>query len=370
VAGPHNMTYWAIDKAGNRCEDGALWFFVDSDGPTTTINYEGTGFTSGDKVFVVPSTSVVLTAGDEASGVSYIEYNLDKRSYTHYSSPLKFTTGTHSLVFRAVDKVGNTGAEQSMTIMVDAITPTTRTDGEFSSVSKDDITIGLVATDAESGVASTYFRVLREKDRTGDFQAGNSLIVEASSGDWNYTVQYYSVDRVGNTEKTRELNVRIDTQVALTLAFEGTPSVSSSKYLLEGKTEPGAKVTIGIIDVQVSADGSFSQEVELKPGKNTLVLEVTDPAGNTRSQTVTVTYNQPVASADWFLPLLVVVIIAGAVGGGDFWYMRGNKGGRPPARAPPARGPPRAPQRPPVPPARAPQPRMAPAKAAPRPPMP
>jgi hypothetical protein len=353
------MTYWATDKAGNRCVDSTVWFFVDIDAPATGISYEGSGYTSGDKVFVIPGASVILTASDEGSGVNYIEYSLDKRSYTHYSSPLKFTTGTHSLVFRAVDKVGNTEAEQSVTIMVDAITPTTRTDGDFSAVSKEDIVVGLVATDAESGVAGTYFRVLREKEKTGDFQPGASVTVEASLGDGNYTVQYYSIDRVGNTEKTKELKVRIDTQVAFALGFEGNPAVSSSKYLIVGKTEPSARIAIGIETVQVAADGSFSQEVGLKPGINKFVLEITDQAGNVKDQTVTITYNPPLASADWFLPLLVVVIIAGVVGGGAWFYMRGKKGERPTARASPARRPPpRTPPRPPVPPARAAQGRM------------
>jgi hypothetical protein len=395
--GPHNMTYWATDKAGNKGEDGLLWFFVDPEAPATVISYDGPGFISGDNVFVTAATSVVLTSADAASGVNYIEYNLDKKTYVHYAAPLKFTTGTHSLVFRAVDKVGNTEPEQTVTITVDTLAPTTRTDGDFSTVSKDDITVGLVATDLDSGAAQTFYRVLFEKEKTGDYQTGTTVTVQASSGDGNYTIQYYSVDHVGNVEKVKELKVKIDTQVVLQLGFVGTPSVSSSKYLLEGKTEPGAKMTIGIEDVQVSADGSFSQELELKPGKNMIVLEITDQAGNTKDQTVTVTYNQPVASADWFLPMVVIIIIVCVVGGAAFMYMRGKKGASPPSRQPqrralppvpsarpppvkipPARGPPvRAPpvppakappaRVPPAPPARTPLPKAPPAKAPPRP---
>ena len=357
--GSHNMTYWATDKAGNKGDDGQLWFVVDSEAPATVISYEGTGFTSGDKVFVTVSTSVVLTATDAASGLNYIEYNLDKRSIVHYLAPLRFTTGTHSLVFRAVDKVGNTETEQAVTIIVDTLGPTTRTDGDFSTVSKDDIIMGLVATDLDSGVAQTFFRVLREKEKTGDFQAGTTVTVEASSGDGNYTIQYYSVDRVNNAEKVKELRVRIDTQVALKMAFEGTPSVSVSKYLLEGKTEPGAKITIGINDVLVSADGSFAQEMTLKPGKNTIHLLITDQAGNTRDEAVTVTYNQPVGSADWFLPMVIIIVVVAVVGGAAYMYMRGKKRAKPPTRPPQGRAPP---------PARAPPARAPPARPLPVPP--
>ena len=357
--GPHNMTYWATDKAGNKCEEGALWFFVDGESPTTVMSFEGPGFISGDKMFVTAQSFVVLTATDTGSGVNYIDYSLDKRSFSHYSAPLKFTAGSHNLVFKAQDKVGNIELEQTVTIIVDTLAPTTRTDGDFSTISKDDITVGLAPTDLDSGVAQTFFRVLREKERTGDFQAGTTVTVEASSGDGNYTVQYYSVDRVGNTEKVKELKLRIDTQVVLTLGFEGTPSVSSSKYILEGKTEPGAKMTIGINEVAVSADGSFSQELDLKPGKNTIVLEITDQAGNTRDQAVTVTYNQPVASADWFLPLVIIIVVVAVVGGAAYMYMRGKKGAKPPAKQPQGRAPP------PAPPARAPPPKVPPTRAPP-----
>jgi len=363
-AGPHNMTYWATDKAGNKCEDATFWFVVDSQAPETVLSCEGASRISGGRVYIVPSTQVILSSLDGASGVNYIEYNLDKRAYTRYSVPLKFPSGSHSLSFRAVDKVGNIEAEQTVSLIVDAMAPVTRTDGDFSTISKEDITFGLVATDGESGVQTTYFRILREKDRTGDFQPGTSVTVEASQGDGNYTIQYYSVDYVGNNEKTKELKVRIDTQVALQMAVSGIPAVDTSKYLIEGKTEPGARIMIGIDSVQVSADGSFAQEVDLKPGKNKFVLDITDMAGNTRQQTVNVIYNQPVAAADWFLPLIVMIVIAVLVGAGAYMYRRGRKGGMPPARAPPPRGPPqRVPQRPPVPPARTPQGRMPPPRA-------
>jgi hypothetical protein len=127
--------------------------------------------------------------------------------------------------------------------------------------------------------------------------------------------------------------------------------VSDKNFLLAGKTEPGAKMTAGNADVLLAADGSFTQEVELKTGQNRITIGITDKAGNTLTKTITITYNEPVVSAGWFLPLLVVIVVAGAVGAGGFLHMRRKKGARPLAKMPKGRPPS----------ARAPQPRAPPA---------
>jgi hypothetical protein len=85
-------------------------------------------------------------------------------------------------------------------------------------------------------------------------------------------------------------------------------------------------MTVGVNDVQLSTDGSFAHELSLKPGKNKVVITITDPAGNTLSKTVYITYNEPVTTTGWFLPLILVVVIAAAAGAGVFLYMRRSKG--------------------------------------------
>jgi len=336
--GTHNMTYWCTDKAGNKGDAGSLWFFVDSETPQTSLSCEGPNWILGDKTFVTASTSISLTAVDSSSGINWMEYNLDKRGYVHYTAPIKFTTaGTHSLLYRSVDKVGNVEAEKSVTVVVDTTSPNTRPEGDYSTTSNTDISITLGATDTESGVAGTFFRVTRERGKAGDYQAGNTVLIEAGSDgseDGNYTIQYYSVDNVNNVERVKELKVRIDTRVALQFGFTGEPSVSESGYLLEGKTEPGARMTVGSNDVQLSADGSFAQELELKPGRNKVTITITDPAGNTFTKTITITYNEPVTNIGWFLPLMIVVVIAAAAGAGVFLYMRKSKGAASPQEPP------------------------------------
>ena len=65
------------------------------------------------------------------------------------------------------------------------------------------VTVTLSATDALSGVASTWYKV----------DAGGWTLYTAafSPGDGNHTVQYYSIDHAGNTENTKSVTIKVDT---------------------------------------------------------------------------------------------------------------------------------------------------------------
>lgn len=69
--------------------------------------------------------------------------------------------------------------------------------------------------------------------------------------------------------------------------------VFDSTLPLKGTTEKDAKLKVKIgsqsIDIKVGADGSFTQNVVLQPGANTIVITATDPAGNSKDYTYTVT---------------------------------------------------------------------------------
>jgi hypothetical protein len=326
--GYHNMTYWGVDKAGNTGETGTLWFFVDSEAPVTTAVYDGPVVTAGGKVFVSPQTAISLSTSDAGSGVSKTEYKLDNQAYKAYTEPLKLTTaGQHTILYRSSDKLGNSEAESTLKVTVDTTAPVTK--GTASSVlSKEDITVSLSATDADSGVCATFYRVLKEKETAGDYQSGTEVVIAAKddgTADGNYTVQYYSVDMLGNKEAVKELKVKIDTVVFLQLTNKEKETVSKDHYTVEGKAEPGSKVTVNSEPVTLSGDGSFSYEVVLKPGGNKVTAQATDIAGNTASKTVDVTYNEPATGMGMLIPLVAVVAAAACAGVGALLWMRKKK---------------------------------------------
>jgi hypothetical protein len=326
--GHHNMTYWSFDKAGNKGDSGTLWFFVDNEAPVTTVNYDGPMATAGGKIFVSPQTAISLVTSDAGSGVNRTEYKLDNLAYKAYSEPLKLSTaGQHTILFRSSDKVGNSEAETTLKVTVDTAAPVTKATAS-AQLSKEDIEVSLSATDADSGVCGTYYRVVKDKATPGDFQSGTDLVIAAKedgSADGNYTIQYYSADMIGNKETVKELKVKMDTTVLLQLTKEVKQSVGNDHYTVEGKTEPGSKVTVNGETVTLSADGSFSAEVSLKAGGNKVTVQATDPAGNTASKTVDITYNEPATGTGLLIPIVAVVVIAGCAGAGALLWMRKKK---------------------------------------------
>jgi hypothetical protein len=326
--GHHNMTYWSFDKAGNRGDSGTLWFFVDSEAPVTTVGYDGPMATAGGKIFVSPQTAISLVTSDAGSGVNRTEYKLDSQAYKPYTDSLKLSTaGQHTILYRSSDRVGNSEAETMLKFTVDATPPVTKATAS-AQLSNEDIEVSLSASDADSGVCGTYYRVVKEKATAGDFQSGTDIVIEAESdgtADGYYAIQYYSVDLLGNKEAVKELKVKLDTTVLLQLTKEGKQSVGNDHYTVEGKTEPGSKVTVNGETVTLSANGSFSAEVSLKAGGNKITVQATDPAGNTASKTVDVTYNEPATGTGLLIPIVAVVVIAGCAGAGALLWMRKKK---------------------------------------------
>jgi len=71
------------------------------------------------------------------------------------------------------------------------------------------------------------------------------------------------------------------------------PQLTTSKAVLEGRTEPGARVQLNGEELTVDEGGHFITSLALQPGMNTLELSATDRAGNEVSLTSVLVYEQP-----------------------------------------------------------------------------
>ena len=329
TSGPHELAFWSTDFSGNNETPKEFDFLVDGDAPATAVRFEGPYCISGTKAYITVKTAISLEAADNASGVARIEYNLDNKGYVTYSKPIGFdSAGTHTLVFRSVDNVGNVEGANTVTAIVDSQAPVTKVvAGDL--ISNKDITIQFNANDTESGVSATYFRVVRERTAAGEYKAGAEVVIQAEenhSADGNYTIQYYSVDRLNNTEIAKELKVTIDTQVFLQLGFSGTPKVNADRFTIDGRTERGAILTVDGEKVAVASDGSFSYEMGLEPGRNEATIVVVDSAGNSMTRPVHIDYDKPVAGVGWLWMVLVGLVVVGGVAGGGLLYLWRRKG--------------------------------------------
>jgi len=84
------------------------------------------------------------------------------------------------------------------------------------------------------------------------------------------------------------------------LVISNVPSEFTSdkdEVVLQGKTDPGAIVSINAEPIHVLSDGTFSQEVQLSPGVNEIVVQATNRAERVARHMVKVLYNQDLAKA-------------------------------------------------------------------------
>ncbi len=106
------------------------------------------------------------------------------------------------------------------------------------------------------------------------------------------TITFVAKDLFGN--ETKEMRqVQLDTkppQLTVTSPADGYKT-SSSTVTVSGKMVDATPVTVTVNDqnVPVSSAGTFTDQVPINVGQNTITIVVTDAAGNTTTQTRTVT---------------------------------------------------------------------------------
>ncbi|MEU6421644.1 chitobiase/beta-hexosaminidase C-terminal domain-containing protein, partial [Streptomyces spiralis] len=129
AVGQHTLAYRATDKAGNTSVEQSVSFSVVAAPPQDTTPPEVSASVSGTKDAAgnyVGSATVTVTATDSGSGVAATEYSLDGGPYLQYSGPVAVNrAGSHTFLYRASDKAGNTSAAKSLTLtVVDSKPPT------------------------------------------------------------------------------------------------------------------------------------------------------------------------------------------------------------------------------------------------------
>jgi hypothetical protein len=349
--GSHNLTYWSLDSAGNEETHKTVWFFTDGLAPVTTLSFDGPYFERSSLTYLSSQTRIVLMAADGGCGLGKTLYHFDSGDPIVYTGPFRLDrSGSHVLYYRSIDNLGNSEGEKTIRLQVDSTAPVTTPTTPAGPQNKD-VTVSLLASDSDSGVSMTYYRVLLNGNLQVDWQNGTSVALAAApdhSNDGTYTIELYSSDNAGNNETVKSVAVVIDTISKLTVNIKGGEAVGTDTYTVKGNAEPGSRVTVNGRLATVLNDGSYYYDLSLSEGSNQVKVVATDPAGNTATITKTVTYNAPVSLNSPLIWILIVVVIAVVIVGALFYAMRG-KGKAPEASAgqrvesPPAAQPPATP---------------------------
>lgn len=194
-AGPHVLTYYSTDFAGNpELLHTVVFTVLDVTAPVTTISALPSGWVDHPVRFSLDAT-------DDAGGlgVGQTLYSLDSSPAETYSGPVEVAReGAVTIGYASVDAAGNRETTKTAEVYID-LTPPSTTDDHIATYTAE-ATITLAPSDALSGVAFTRW-ALDGADGTG------TVVATAAVGP--HTLEYASTDVAGNREATRAVTFTV-----------------------------------------------------------------------------------------------------------------------------------------------------------------
>lgn len=261
--GANKVSFYSVDKAGNREEEQIIEVELDRTAPVTTANVPTT--------WSKEDVTVNLTASDEGSGVAKTMYSLNGSEYTEGTSFTVNKEGVNKISFYSVDQAGNVEEAKSAEVKIDRTAPVTASNAP-TGWSKEDVALNLIAVDAGSGVAKTLYSI-----NGAEYVEGTSFTVNQEGVT---KVSFYSVDQLGNIETQQSIEVKIDKTAPVTGA---DAPANWSKDDVTVSLKPTDELS-GVTDTYYSIDGgekmkgtSFTVKEE---GIHQVVFYSVDAAGN------------------------------------------------------------------------------------------
>jgi len=303
-------------------------------GPSLTVTYPPDGLVT---------KAVTVTVNGTTNGTS-ITVNGVKATLTakNYTLQVAIHEGTNSLLIQASDAGGNKTAK-AITVVRDTAPPVIAVTSPHFPLVTNKRTIPVEGY-VEKGCRVDASNPFASYPWQSVLVLGDAFSFDISLGGWfNGTVdqnmsivwQVRATDPAGN-ERTINLPFRFDDHLNLTVttrfdhdyhlnATESKDLIETyyDRIYIEGKTDPGANVTVNGNPIKVLANGSFVTYVDLKLGKNNISIAVTDEAGNNLTGYLNVKryFWEPfVVPVEMAGTLLILGLLFGTVGG--FYYGR------------------------------------------------
>ena len=214
--GFHTLYYYAEDRVKNKETEKTLSFFVDKMAPIISADVLGDRFLVGDRVYFSGRSKLKLTAIDNKSGVSEIQYSINGGAFQEYEDPfyLPAVAGRHTIRYYATDEIGNTSrgnyTHNMGIIWVDLIGPVLSHELSGPNFTKGDVMfispetkIILKGVDSESGLQYLSYSTGEQVEETR--YEGAFSIHESGT----HTIRYFGYDNVNN-RNVNQFEVTVD----------------------------------------------------------------------------------------------------------------------------------------------------------------
>jgi RHS repeat-associated protein len=288
--GVNTITIIATDGVGNTTTV-TRTVRKDSTPPTLSLIQPANGiYTAADSI-VVSGTATDPQPGGAPPGEATVTVNGipvtvgSDGSFSGYAALP--TQGTNTITVVASDLVGNKRTE-TRTVIRDSYPPAITVSQPTSGlITKDTVVAVAVTVTDSSSITVRANSVLLARDSAGVFK-GQVPLVEGTN-----TIAIVATDTVGNTS-TVTRTLRRDTQAPIVnwqLPIDNFVTNTSSVEI-SGRVADSTAVTLTVngVAVEVQANGSFLMTIPLKEGSNQIRVVATDAAGNSQTQTRTVSY--------------------------------------------------------------------------------
>ena len=285
--GPHTVTYWAVDNAGNAETVETSTVFLDNLPPTTTTNAK--------PAYNTTATISLIATDNGGSGVAGTQYYLNG-TWTVASTITVSAVGSYTIYYRSFDAVGNYETLKTLNFVIDKTPPVTSSNAVATYNAT--ATITLTPTDAGgSGLKATYYRLDSGATTTG------TVVTTGVGG--SHTLQFWSVDNATNVEatKTATFTLNVADTIAPTTtsnalaAYNTTATVSLSATDNPGGS--GVKATYYKLDSGALTTGTVA--TTSTAGSHTLLFYSVDNSSNkeaTNTATFIIDRVVPVTTSD------------------------------------------------------------------------
>jgi hypothetical protein len=318
----------STDMVGNEEIEVTELVYLDDSPPTSTVSIGTPSHADSGTTYVTTGTPISISADDGAgSGVNSTSYAIYKGAtpevdWTPFVADIFIAgdDGPREIRFKSIDRLGNEEVEVVELVFLDMTPPVSSTPDydalNVTYLSNTLATVAITSTDSASGVGAIAFGV--DDPNCPNTYSGPLLV--GTMGEGQHEVYFKGIDNVDNEESIQSITIFLDTTPPNADAGDDLVIDGDDIVVFDGSGSDDGPSGSGIASYEwtftyrgsvVTLYDNFPHFAFEDREAYVVTLTVTDRAGNSGTDTMTVTFApQDVAGEfPWWILLMVLIVI-------------------------------------------------------------